>query len=178
MTDDMDVLDINGLLTSKVMDRKTIHQTGHWHRAVHLYLFNKNYDLLLQKRSKYTDHGQDLYSISVTGHVNAGESSHDAMDREIKEELGLDPALMKIRFLFSYKSFVDTIHYKDYQFNDVYVCYYEHQLENIPYDKHAITHLKWVSIEEFTALTQNPHSDVAQVYQREWPAVVRLLNLN
>jgi 8-oxo-dGTP pyrophosphatase MutT (NUDIX family) len=31
-----------------------------------------------------------MFSISVTGHVDAGESSQEAVARELKEELGLD----------------------------------------------------------------------------------------
>jgi len=41
-----------------------------------------------------------MFSISVTGHVDAGESSSMALRREIREELGLDPTKMNIDDLF------------------------------------------------------------------------------
>jgi ADP-ribose pyrophosphatase YjhB (NUDIX family) len=45
----------------------------------------------------------DRLSISVTGRVQAGESSNTAMRRELQEALGLSPADVKIDFLFSFK---------------------------------------------------------------------------
>ena len=62
-----------------------------------------------------------MYSTSLAGHIDSGESSNQAFYREIREELGLNPVRMKIEFLFSFRRFV-TIDstYIDNQFNDIY----------------------------------------------------------
>jgi len=97
----IEVLDWQGHKTGEVLDRKDIHKLGKIHRAIHLYVFDKNNKLLLQRRSKNVDHYPDMFSISVTGHVDAGEDSKEAAARELKEELNIDPDLVKIEFLFS-----------------------------------------------------------------------------
>ncbi len=42
---------------------------------------------------------EDKYSISVVGHVDAGEYSFKAVQRELKEELGIDPHTIAIDLL-------------------------------------------------------------------------------
>ncbi len=95
----MDVLDEDGLRTGEALPREAIHRLGKIHRAVHLYLFDTQGNILLQKRSNNVDHYPNMFSISLTGHVDAGESSSFALYREIKEELTLDPNKMNPCFL-------------------------------------------------------------------------------
>jgi isopentenyl-diphosphate Delta-isomerase len=91
LKDAIDALDEQGYPTGEVLSRKEIHRLGKLHRAIHLYLFDQSNNLLLQKRSAQVDHYPNMFSISVTGHVDAGENSWEAVVRELQEELGLDP---------------------------------------------------------------------------------------
>jgi len=93
----IDVLTTSGLRTGELLPRSEIHRLGKYHRAVHLYVFNSKNEVLLQRRSLSVDHFLGLYSISVTGHVNAGEFSANAVRRE---ELGINSAELRIDFLF------------------------------------------------------------------------------
>jgi 8-oxo-dGTP pyrophosphatase MutT (NUDIX family) len=63
----------------------------------------------MQRRVEQVDHYPGELSISLTGHVEAGENSSAALYREVQEELGLDSAIMKFEFLFSYRQ-DHTIH--------------------------------------------------------------------
>jgi len=90
MSGEIDVLDDNGLRTGEVLPRGEVHRLGKPHRVVHLYLFDQSNRLLLQRRSLLTDHFPDVFSISVLGHVDAGESSGKTVRREVVEELGID----------------------------------------------------------------------------------------
>ncbi|MHA7878127.1 MAG: NUDIX hydrolase [Bacteroidota bacterium] len=94
-------IDSNGDPTGEVLSRKEMHRLGKLHRAIHLYLFNKDNNLLLQRRSAYADHSSGLFSISVTGHVDAGECSIEAVRRELGEELGLNSKHEYFKLLFS-----------------------------------------------------------------------------
>ena len=49
-----DVLNENGEFTGRVESRDVCHKEGLWHRANYGFIFNKNGDVLLQKRSKIT----------------------------------------------------------------------------------------------------------------------------
>lgn len=104
MTELIDVLSDSGLRTGEILPRTEIHRLGKYHRAVHLYLFNSNNEILLQRRSLTVDHFPGVFSISVLGHISAGEFSSVTVRREMAEELGIDASQLKIDFLFSYFS--------------------------------------------------------------------------
>jgi isopentenyl-diphosphate delta-isomerase type 1 len=57
--------------------------------VVHLYLFDLRGRLYLQKRSRNKDTCPGLWDSSMGGHLGAGESAAQALEREIREELGL-----------------------------------------------------------------------------------------
>jgi len=70
-------------------DRATIHRDGLLHRAVHIFILNREGDLFLQKRSHRKDRFPDRWDSSAAGHVDADESYNDCAHRELKEELGI-----------------------------------------------------------------------------------------
>jgi len=90
MSNLIDVLSTSGLRTGEILPRPEIHRLGKPHRAVHLYIFNSKNEVLLQRRAPTVDHFPGFFSISVLGHINAGEFSSDTVRREVEEELGID----------------------------------------------------------------------------------------
>ncbi len=69
--------------------RAEIHERGLMHRAVHVLVFNKRGDLLLQQRSMHKDVHPGLWGTSVSGHLDAGEDYLAAAIREMDEEMGI-----------------------------------------------------------------------------------------
>ncbi|MDB4618453.1 16S rRNA (adenine(1518)-N(6)/adenine(1519)-N(6))-dimethyltransferase RsmA [Akkermansiaceae bacterium] len=69
--------------------RDVIHRDGLKHRAVHVFAFNKNGEIFLQKRSRLKDKCPGLWDSSAAGHVDAGEEYDVCAARELGEELGL-----------------------------------------------------------------------------------------
>jgi 16S rRNA (adenine1518-N6/adenine1519-N6)-dimethyltransferase len=84
-----DVVDDHDRVTGQAT-RAEVHARGLKHRAIHLFAFRKNGDLLLQKRSHLKDTCPGLWDSSAAGHLNAGEPYHACAIREMSEELGLD----------------------------------------------------------------------------------------
>ncbi len=72
--------------------RKEVHEKNLIHRAVHIIVFNKNRDCLLQKRSVWKDRHPGVWDSSAAGHVDAGEDYDTAARRELHEELGIEEA--------------------------------------------------------------------------------------
>ncbi|PQJ27115.1 16S rRNA (adenine(1518)-N(6)/adenine(1519)-N(6))-dimethyltransferase RsmA [Rubritalea profundi] len=70
--------------------RKNVHAQNLTHRAVHIFVFNKNKDILLQKRSILKDKFPGCWDSSAAGHLDAGESYGDCVVRELGEELGIE----------------------------------------------------------------------------------------
>ena len=69
--------------------RRLVHQTGLWHRGVHVFLFTPDGRLLIQKRSATQDTYPGSLDCSVSEHLKVGESFFDGAVRGLQEELGL-----------------------------------------------------------------------------------------
>lgn len=177
MKNAIDVLDESGLRTGEILSRSDIHRLGKLHRVVHLYLFDTKGRLLLQRRSSTVDHFPGALTISVLGHVDAGESSMDTAERELEEELGLSREKVATRFLFSYRR--DAIlndEYIDRQFNDVYAASGDFALSDVAIDNSEVTGVSLVEFAEFMAMTSDPNSALADVYRDEARDLVYFLS--
>lgn len=76
--------------------RAEIHAKGLLHRAVHVFIFNNNGDVYVQRRSSHKDRFPSVLDSSAAGHVDHGESYEAAALRELQEELGLRVPLREI----------------------------------------------------------------------------------
>lgn len=68
------------------------------HPVVHLHLFDKEGRLYLQKRPDWKDIQPGKWDTAVGGHVDLGENIHQALRREVAEEIGLteyEPELLR-----------------------------------------------------------------------------------
>lgn len=172
----IDVLNNNGLRTGEVLSRAEIHLLGKIHRAVHLYLFDLQGNVLLQKRTSKVDHYPDMLSISLTAHVDTGESSSVTLYREIKEELDLDPKAMRCWFLFSYRN--DAIlspTYIDKQFNDVYFYFYDFTLKDISFNVDEITEVCFMPFIQFGKMIKEENTLFARTYGKAYPDLMFFL---
>ena len=88
MTELFDIYDEIGRWLGK-MPRDQVHRSGAWHRAVNVFLFNSEGDLLIQQRALAKDVCPLKWDLSVAEHLQPGESYLDAAHRGIKEELSL-----------------------------------------------------------------------------------------
>ena len=76
--------------------RSEVHGNNLRHRAVHLFIFNREGELFLQKRSPWKDRHPLLWDSSAAGHVEAGEDYDETATRELKEELGVEAELTRV----------------------------------------------------------------------------------
>jgi 16S rRNA (adenine1518-N6/adenine1519-N6)-dimethyltransferase len=76
--------------------RSVVHGDNLRHRAVHLFIFNRQGDLFLQKRSSWKDRHPLLWDSSAAGHVDAGEEYDQTAIRELQEELGVTAQLTRL----------------------------------------------------------------------------------
>jgi isopentenyl-diphosphate delta-isomerase type 1 len=101
-------------------ERSALHQNpGLIHRVVHVLIFNKKGELLLQKRSQKKDVAPGKWDTSVGGHINPGEDVLAAAMREMEEELGIQGSELRhlYRYLFS--------NHRESELVTTYSCIYE-----------------------------------------------------
>lgn len=72
------------------MEKLEAHRRGLLHRAISVFVFNPNGQLLLQKRASSKYHGGGLWTNTCCSHPRVGENPVDAAKRRLKEEMGIE----------------------------------------------------------------------------------------
>ncbi|MEQ6120921.1 isopentenyl-diphosphate Delta-isomerase [Reichenbachiella sp. MALMAid0571] len=85
------------------MEKLEAHKSGLLHRAISVFIFNDQNELLLQKRALNKYHSAGLWTNTCCSHPRAGEDTKAAASRRLQEEMGLNTDL-KWCFSFHYKA--------------------------------------------------------------------------
>ena len=156
----IDVLDENGIKTGEILPRKVVHEKGLWHRIIVVAIVNEKNEILIQQRSHNKDKNPDMWDISVTGHLSAGQDSLTAATREISEEvsvsLGYSVEVRDFRFMFSYRmeQCVNEKHF-DRQYYDFFILRQSGlRTENIRFQSSEVQAIKFVNISELNAMRE------------------------
>lgn len=153
----IDIVTEFGEPTGKMALKSEAHKHGWWHNTIHLWLYTKNGEILLQQRSHKKSIFPLLWDVSAAGHIDAGESFISAAVRETKEELGLQldaKDLTKIgvnKHLSTYAN--GSI--KDNEFHQVYLAELNVELNNLVLQEDEVEAIKLVSFKEFIMLLDN-----------------------
>ncbi|NOH03259.1 MAG: NUDIX domain-containing protein [Chloroflexi bacterium] len=128
--------------------RSVIHERGLQHRGVHVFLFDADGRMLIQKRSADRASSPSLLDCSVSEHVKAGEGYLEAAFRGMKEELGVEgidlQPLGKIKM--------------EYGPNDFEISrIYEGRVkpEQVRFDPAEISEIRFMSLHEIRAGIEN-----------------------
>lgn len=84
-----DVVDENDRVIGRAPRAQCHRNPNLIHRSIHVLVFNKKHELFLQKRAQTKDVCPGMWAMSVSGHVDPGESYAAAAGRETKEEIGV-----------------------------------------------------------------------------------------
>lgn len=150
-----DVLNEYGEFTGKVETREECHNKGLWHRAVYGFIFNKNGDVLLQKRSKNKKLWPNLWDVTAGGHVLTGEFGMQALIREVKEELGIDISEEEITYLVGSTSINEKRNIINKHFNECYLIKKDVDMANIKLQEEEVSEIRWFSKEEILRRIDN-----------------------
>lgn len=176
MSNLIDVLSDAGLRTGEILPRAEIHRLGKCHRTIHLYLFNSQHELLLQKRALSVDNFPGYFTVSAAGHIDAGEFSATSVRREAEEELGIDTSQLRFDFVFSYFQEVTLSEmYIDRQFNDVYMTRADIDLRTVRFDPAEVAGVRFVPFGEFRKMALDASSGLAPVFAAECRDLVYFL---
>jgi isopentenyl-diphosphate Delta-isomerase len=86
-----------------LMDKIEAHKKGALHRAVSVFIFNSDNELLIQRRSLEKYHTPGIWSNTACSHPRKNESTILCANRRLFEEMGIITKLIPI-FSFLYKA--------------------------------------------------------------------------
>lgn len=138
-----DILNKDGIPTGRVAPKGTDVFNDDYYLGVHAYLYNSKGEFLLQQRAKTKEFLPGGWDIHM-GHVIAGETSKEAILREIREELGLnlnDITLVKRVCWEKYNHLID-----------IFIACIDVNLQDLVLQKSEVDNVKYVSKEEMLSL--------------------------
>lgn len=162
MSEIVDLYNDNGKIIGKV-EKNEAHHKGLLHKTIHVWILNKNKELLLQKRCAKKDYFPLYWDVSIGGHIKSGEEPIECAIREAKEELGLSLNKEDFKYLFTVK---EELTYKDInckEFADVFLIRKDIKLEDLKYQEDEVENSKFIKLEEFFKICNSkyyfPHTE-------------------
>jgi HAD superfamily hydrolase (TIGR01509 family) len=145
MEEYLDIYDLHRKKTGRTILRGNSFAAGEYGIVVHLLVFDAEGRLLVQRRIDTKSSWPGMWDISMGGHVQAGESSADAAEREAQEELGITLHLQDSAPVFSYLS--------GHVFDDYYVARMDTAQPPLKLQKEEVAQARWITHEEWKILT-------------------------
>ena len=135
-----DVYDMNRNKTDRTWVRGEPLQPGDYHVVVHVCIFNSQGEMLIQQRQPFKEGWSNFWDITVGGSAVAGDSSQEAAQRELEEEIGLKLDLQNVRPHI-------TLHFER-GFDDIYLIEQEVDLHTLTLQYEEVQDVRWASKEE------------------------------
>jgi isopentenyl-diphosphate Delta-isomerase len=138
-----------------IMDKMEAHlKGGTLHRAFSAFVFNKNNELLLQRRALTKYHSGGLWTNTCCSHPRPEENTIEAGQRRMEEELGITCELEEA-FSFIYKASLDN-ELTEYEFDHVLIGQYNGALH---VNKEEVDSIKWLPMSEIRILIDEQPED-------------------
>lgn len=146
----IDILDSEGNYTGETKMKSHAHRMGLFHATVHIWLYTKEGQVLIQQRGRNKDVYPLLWDVSVAGHVGAGEQIEISAVREIKEEIGLHvqtEQLIKIGVFKSIQKHHDNL--LDCEFHYTFICELQVSLNQLKKQESEVENLDLIPLVQF-----------------------------
>lgn len=139
-----DTYDIDRLPTGGVAIRGRELRSGEYHMVVHIGIFNSEGKLLIQRRCMQKATFPGKWDITVGGSALKGETSRQAMRRELLEELGIDIDFSDIRPKL-------TVNFEQ-GFDDYYLICRDIDLSGLRLQEEEVMDARWADMDEILEL--------------------------
>lgn len=134
-----EILDEKGNKTGKTIERGKIIPEGFYHLGADVWIMNSKGEILIQKRSAAKRKSPNVWAMTG-GSVIKGETSLEAIKREVLEELGVQLDANNLKLVKQYKTGTVWL--------DVYFLRQEIDLKDIVMQEDEVSDVKWASYEE------------------------------
>lgn len=142
----LDVYDKNRIKTGGAVERGNPLNKGEYRLVVHICLFNSNGEMLIQQRQPFKKGWPNMWDITVGGSVVQGETSQEAVQRELFEELGIDLDLSNTRPKL-------TVNFNE-GFNDIYTVEKDISIDDLTLQYEEVQNAKWATEQEILSMIE------------------------
>ena len=149
MDEYIDLLNEDGERTGKTCLKSEAHKNGLYHASAHIWIFDKNKKVLIQKRAANKDTFPNLWDISVAGHISAGELPINSALREVKEEVGITISKNDLTFIgTSKKKVIHNVNLIDNELHYIYVCKIDFKIASLKIQKEEVAEITSIDIDK------------------------------
>lgn len=142
-----DIYDSARNKTDRTMVRGDGFREDAYHLVVHVCIFNKKGDCLIQQRQSTKEGWADYWDLTAGGAATKGDTSQKAAERELMEELGIEIDLTNIRPNL-------TVNFEK-GFNDIYLVEKEVDLSKLSLQIEEVQDVRWASLDEIDQMIQS-----------------------
>ena len=161
----LEVVNEKGGIISKAT-RNEVHNKGLLHREIHVWIYNKRGEIVLQKRSENQETFPGMWDASVGGHVDLGEKPLEAAIRELKEETGLLAGSDNLELILKIHTKINDP--KSSLINNAlqyeYAYKFDGEENELKIEKGMATELKFWPIKKILGLSKKERKNVAFFY--------------
>jgi len=154
--------------------RENIHKNGLLHREIHVWIYNKNGEILFQRRAKTKDTYPDLLDASVGGHVEIGDDYLTTTVKELEEETGIKAEAKDLIYITKMRrnSYDEKIGMKNNTIKRVYAYEFNGDAKDLKLEDGMATSLEFWKIDKILHLTDDERKEfIASVVDEEYQNV-------
>ncbi len=154
----VDVLDKNGNITGISKSILKVHQDDSWHQASHVWVFNSEGEIILQKRAEKGMYFPGLWDIPAAGQTSKGENPDETAIRELYEEIGIKADSKKLKKIEVRKVSMNVPekNYYNNEFDHIYLYKFNGNISELELQKREVDHIKFMPIDKFKLEIQDP----------------------
>lgn len=143
----VDLYDENRIPLGKTAERYAPKGPGELRVVVHVCLFDSRGRLLIQRRTESKHIWPGLWDVTVGGGVDAGETTRQGAEREVREELGYALDLSGLRPSV-------TVNFAG-GFDDFFIAVRDLDVGTLSLQAEEVSAVRWVTLEELLTMVDD-----------------------
>lgn len=144
-----DLYDRNRIKLNQTMVRGEKQPKGTFRMTVNIAMFDNSGRMLIQRRQPFKHGWSNMWDFTAGGSAVSGETSEQAAERELFEEIGYKAS-------FEDNLPVFTINFEnnwgEYGFEDFYVIYAEPDISKLSLQYEEVAEVKWATLDEILSM--------------------------
>lgn len=143
----VDLYDENRVPLGRTAERYAKKGPGELRVVVHVCLFDSQGRMLIQRRTENKHIWPGLWDVTVGGGVDAGETTRQGAEREVREELGYALDLSGLRPSV-------TVNFAG-GFDDFFIAVRDLDIHTLSLQAEEVSAVRWVTLEELLAMVDD-----------------------